>query len=250
MEWSLLLVGAFLAGLVDSIVGGGGLIQVPLLLAAFPTVAPATLFGTNKMASIVGTSLAAWRYLRKIRLTWTMLLPAACCASIAAYFGALTVSIIPPNLLKPLVLILLIAVALYIFLRKDFGTAPKPQQHGRKDHALATVFGTGIGFYDGFLGPGTGSFLIFGFVRFFGWDLLHASAAAKVVNLATNVGALAYFLGHGQAMLALGLAMAACNLCGAWVGTHFALTRGTRFIRKVFLLVVTALILRLAYDLL
>ncbi|MBL8473206.1 MAG: TSUP family transporter [Rhodocyclaceae bacterium] len=249
LDWTLLLVGAFFAGLVDSIVGGGGLIQLPLLLATFPGMAAPTLFGTNKIASIVGTSLAAWRYMHRIRLNWTMLAPAACGALLAAYFGALTVAIIPPKVLKPLTLALLIAVALYIFRRKEFGAENRQQEHGRRDHLLAVFFGTLIGFYDGFFGPGTGSFLIFVFIRLFGWDFLHASAAAKVVNLATNLGALAYFLDHGQVLPQLGLAMAAANFCGAWAGSHLALTRGTHFVRKVFLCVVTLLILKLFYDL-
>lgn len=247
-ELLLLCGGAFFAGLVDAVVGGGGLIQVPLLFSALPAASPATLFGTNKLSSVFGTAFAAWRFGRSIRVPWHMALPAAGAAFAASYGGALTVALLPKDLLRPLVLLLLVAVAIYTFVRKDFGACDAGRIHGRRDMLLAVVLGAVIGFYDGFFGPGAGSFLLFLFVRFFAWDFVRASAAAKIVNAATNLAALLYFVPSGNVVFRLGLAMAVFNMAGALVGSHLALRHGTRFVRRLFLIVVSMLIAKFAYD--
>jgi hypothetical protein len=247
-DWLPLCAGAFLAGLVDAVVGGGGLIQIPLLFNALPNAAPATLFGTNKMASVFGTGSAAWRYARRVAVPWRAVLPAAVSAFVLSYAGAMTVAILPPVLLRPVVLALLIAVAAYTYLRKDFGAADRGWNHGPGDGLIAVLVGGLIGFYDGFFGPGTGSFLIFLFIRFFGLDFLQASAGAKVVNASTNVAALLYFGPHGNLIWPLGLAMALFNITGAVVGTNLALRHGAGFVRRVFLFMAVVLILKFAYD--
>lgn len=248
MDWLLLLVGAFVAGLVDAVVGGGGLIQIPLLFSAMPSAAPATLFGTNKLASVFGTSSAAWRYVSRVVVPWRAVLPAAVSAFLLSYVGAMTVAVFPPALLRPVVLVLLVAVAAYTYVRRDFGAVDRGRIHSLGDALIAVLLGGIIGFYDGFFGPGTGSFLIFLFIRFFGLDFLRASAGAKVVNAATNVSALLYFGLHEDPLWELGLAMAAFNITGAVVGTNLALRHGIGFVRRVFLFVVVALILKFAYD--
>jgi uncharacterized membrane protein YfcA len=247
-ELLLLCAGAFFAGLVDAVVGGGGLIQVPLLFSALPAASPATLFGTNKLSSVLGTGFAAWRFGRSIRVPWHMALPAAAAAFAASYAGALTVALLPKDLLRPLVLVLLLAVAVYTFVRKDFGSDDGGRIHGRRDMTLAVVLGAVIGFYDGFFGPGAGSFLLFLFVRFFAWDFVRASAAAKIVNAATNLAALLYFVPSGNVIFRLGFAMAAFNIAGSLVGSHLALKHGSTFVRKLFLIVVSVLIAKFAYD--
>lgn len=245
----LLGIGSFTAGLVDAVVGGGGLVQIPLLFAAFPNASPAILFGTNKLASVVGTSSAAIQYARRIPVPWKLALPSACAALVGSWFGAKSVSHFSPELARPLVLLLLIAVALYTFLRKDFGTIAKGTTHSHQQQlCIICAIGISIGFYDGFFGPGTGSFLIFLFIRFLGQDFLQASVTAKIVNVATNLAAIAFFVGHGSVLwLAAGI-MAACNLGGAIFGTRLAVKHGSGFVRKLFLFVVGALILKLAYD--
>ena len=248
MEWWLLPLAALFAGFVDAVVGGGGLIQIPALFTALPQQAPATLFGTNKLSSVLGTSLAAWRYVGRVRMPWRTTLPAAITAFAAAYAGAMTVAWLPRDWLRPLILLLLIGAAVYTFARKDFGAVHRPVHRGVKETALAMLLGAVIGFYDGFFGPGTGSFLIFLFIRTFGFDFLHASASAKLVNIATNLAALAYFMPHGYILVGVGLAMAASNMTGAAIGTHIALRYGSTFIRKVFLAVVLLLIVRFAWD--
>ena len=240
----LLALAAALAGFLDAVVGGGGLVQIPALFTLRPEVAPATLFGTNKLASVCGTSLAAVRYARRVAMPWRAALPAAAAAWVAAYGGAAAVSWIPSTHLRPILLALLVFALLWVLQRKDFGADHKP----RHRPGVAILLGAVIGFYDGFFGPGTGSFLILLFVRFFGFDFLHASAAAKVVNVATNLAALAYFVPAGYWLGVTAAVMALCNVIGAWLGSRMALKHGNRFVRRLFLVVVGALILRFAYD--
>jgi len=244
----LLPAGAFFAGLVDAVVGGGGLIQIPLLFSAFPNAAPATLFGTNKLASVVGTSSAAIHYGRRITIPWRVVGPAAGAAAIGAWLGARAVSLFPPAALRPLILVLLIAVAIYTFIRKDFGIHHQRLSDPRQELRLAVVIGAGIGFYDGFFGPGTGSFLIFLFIRLLQMDFLHASVMAKIVNVSTNLAAIAFFVSHGEVFWKVAAVMALCNLAGSQVGAAIALRYGAAFIRKAFLVVVTVLILRFSAD--
>lgn len=244
----LLALASVFAGLTDSLVGGGGLIQLPSLFSALPQALPATLFGTNKIASVFGTGNAAWRYSRQVRMPWATTLPAALAAFALSYLGALSVAWLPRELLRPLILVLLIGAAAYTFWHKDFGALHQPQHSGRQEFVYALLVGGAIGFYDGFFGPGTGSFLIFLFVRFFGFDFLHASAAAKIVNVATNLAAIAYFVPNGYWIPPLAVTMAAANVFGSFLGTHLALRHGSGFVRYVFLLVVGALILKFAWD--
>jgi hypothetical protein len=243
-----LAAAAFVAGLVDAVVGGGGLIQIPALFAAYPGLPPATLFGTNKCASVVGTSAATWRYARRVKMPWRTILPAAAAAFAFSYAGAAAVAWLPKDAVRPLILALLVFAAVYTLKRKDFGQAHAPAHAGHRELIYATLLGGVIGFYDGFFGPGTGSFLIFLFVRFFGFDFLHASAGAKVVNVATNLAALAYFVPNGYWLPVLAAAMAAANLGGSMAGTWLALRHGSGLIRRVFLLVVGVLIVRFAWD--
>lgn len=248
---AILGVGAFFAGFIDAVVGGGGLVQIPLLFAVFPDLAPALLFGTNKLASIVGTSSAAVQYALRVRIDWSIAAPAAGAAFVASWFGARSVSLFPPELLRPLVLVLLVAVGIHTFSRKDFGSLARVTGWTQRQQAtLAALIGALIGFYDGFFGPGTGSFLIFCFIRFLGLDFLGASVTAKIANVATNLAAILFFASEGSILWKAALVMAACNLIGALCGSGLALRHGTRFVRRLFLVVVTALIGKLTIDLL
>ncbi|MDX5445094.1 MAG: TSUP family transporter [Zoogloeaceae bacterium] len=251
IESVLILIGvaAFMAGFVDAVVGGGGLIQIPALFSAFPSASPATLFGTNKIASIVGTSSAAVQYSRRVPIPWKIALPGALAALVGAWFGARAVAWMPVEYLRPLVLILLVLVAVYTFVRKDFGTASSRQALGRRDVGVAVTIALTVGFYDGFFGPGTGSFFIFLLVRFVALDFLHASATAKVLNVATNLAALSFFAANVELLWKAGVLMAVCNLGGALIGSRLAIRHGAAFVRQIFLFVVTVLIAKMAYDL-
>lgn len=248
LDWLPLLLAAFVAGTVDAVVGGGGLIQIPALFSVYPGESPASLFGTNKCASVVGTTNAAWHFARKVAMPWRTILPAAAAAFLFSYLGAAAVAWLPRESIRPLILLLLIFSAIYTLKRKDFGQSHAPLHAGGRELAYATMLGAVIGFYDGFFGPGTGSFLIFLFVRYFGFDFLHASAAAKVVNVATNVAALAFFLPNGYVLPLLAVIMAVANVAGSRFGTALALRHGSGFVRRVFLWVVALLIVKFTWD--
>lgn len=249
MEVVLLLGGAaFLAGLVDAVVGGGGLIQLPVLFSLFPKELPATLLGTSKLAGIFGTGAAAVNYARRVRVAWSAAAPAALAAFALSFAGAYTVTKVPADFIRALLPCVLVAVAIYTFKKKDFGSIHAPVHSGMTERVAAVGMGACIGFYDGFFGPGTGSFLMFLYVRFFGFDFLSASAAAKVVNVACNLSALMWFGYSGHLLWQLGLLMAVCQVAGSLVGTKLAIKHGSAFVRKLFLVVVTLLILKTSYD--
>lgn len=239
---------AFLAGLVDAVVGGGGLIQLPAMFSVLPREVPATLLGTNKLASVFGTGAAAVNYARRVRVAWSTAAPAAVAAFALSFVGAWTVTRVPGDFVRGLLPLILFAVAVYTFKKKDLGAVHAPVHSGRAEMYWAIGIGSAIGFYDGFFGPGTGSFLIFLFVRFFGFDFLSASAASKVVNVACNISALMWFGYSGHLLWQLGLLMAVCQVCGSLLGTRLAMKHGSGFVRKLFLVVVSVLILKTAYD--
>jgi uncharacterized membrane protein YfcA len=247
-ELASLLVASFGAGFVDSMVGGGGLIMVPTLFAALPREMPTVLLGTGKIASIFGTTTAVMRYARSVTIAWRFLLPAAALTFVSSYAGAHTVTLVPVESFRPLVPVLLTLVACYTFLHRDFGErhAPHPMTGARWWLALGMI--VAIGFYDGFFGPGTGSFFMFMFVRVFGYDFLNAAACARLLNVAANAAAIVLFASRVQLLWLYGFLMAGCNVAGSLVGTRLAIRRGAAFVRVVFLVVVAALIAKTAWD--
>ena len=247
-EILFLLAAAFGAGVIDAMAGGGGLIQLPALFAAYPTTPHPTLLGTGKLAGFAGTTSAIFRFIRHVRIDWRLVLPAASAAFVAALVGAWIAISIPPDRFRAMVPVLLTLVLAYTLLHKDFGLQHRPRGQGRRGRALAAAGAGVIGLYDGFFGPGTGSFLVFLFVRGFGLDFLHASASAKIVNASTNTAAILLFGLTGEIFWLLGLAMAACNVTGAQVGSHLAIRHGSGFVRVVFLVVVGSLIAKTAWD--
>ena len=239
---------AFFAGAIDAAVGGGGLIQIPALMGALPHTSAATIFGTNKLASICGTASAAFSYLRQVKLEWKLLAVIAVTAFISSFLGAACVSMVPQQVLRPFVLFMLIVIAIYTFMKKQFGQVHFQQALSRKMLILAGIGGLAIGFYDGIFGPGTGSFFIFFFIRYLKVDFLHASALSKIGNFMTNFAALSFFVPTGHVLFSLGLMMAVANVLGSLVGVKMALKYGSGFIRILFLILVSVLICRLAYQ--
>jgi len=248
LNLTLMLMASAGAGLVDAIVGGGGLIIVPALFGLFPQAVPATLLGTNKAVSIWGTGWAAWQYAKQVRLPSARLMGAIVAAMVGGLVGAWLATQIPAARFRVALPFVLAAVWLYTLWRKDLGQHHTPHLSTRLESLLATAIGACIGFYDGVFGPGTGSFFVFALVRLLGWDFLHASAAAKRLNFATNVAALAWFIPHGHVAWALSLPMAVANVAGSHLGTKLALRHGAGFVRAAFLIVVGALILKTAVD--
>lgn len=237
-----------LAGFVDAIVGGGGLVLVPALFTAFPGAAPATLFGTNKAASVWGTSWAMLQYARRVTMNWRTLLPGAAAAMLGGFVGAWAVTQVSADGLRRLLPLVLLALLLYTLWRKDLGQQHAPRLGTAAERLAAILIGLVIGFYDGFFGPGTGSFFVFLFVRVLGYDFLHASAGAKLLNAATNVAALLLFVPAGHVWWHLALPMAVANVIGSLFGARLAMRHGAGFVRWVFVIVVGALIVRTAWD--
>ena len=247
----LLCIAAGAAGWVDAVTGGGGLIQLPSLLIAMPNGSPADALGTNKLSSIIGTSAAAATYLRNTRIDLRTALPMAVAAFIGAGLGALLASHIPAASFRPIILVMLVGVWLWTWLKPAMGTVEQLRWEGQRRHyGVAVIAGLGIGFYDGLIGPGTGSFRLDVIVAGLGLSFLKASATAKIVNVGTNIAALIIFGFTGSVLWLLGLLMGACNLVGAVLGARTAIAKGSEFVRRVFLVVVALLILRLAWDVL
>jgi uncharacterized protein len=248
-QWIALLITAFVAGAIDSIVGGGGLIQLPGLLVVLPLQPTVALLGTNKIASVWGTGSAAILYNRKVRIDRREAARMALLAAAGSFGGAVLASSVTSSQLKPIVLVALVVVFIYVWRRPSLGSQTTERLDPTVRRTVTTIAGLGIGFYDGFIGPGTGSFLVFLLVGIVGLDFLHSSATAKIVNTATNLAAIVWFVSRGHALIGVGLAMGAFNALGAQVGTRLALGKGVVWVRKVFLVIVCALIIRLAYDL-
>jgi len=244
-----LLLAAAGAGAVDAVVGGGGLILLPALLVAFPGTPTATLLGTNKLAAIFGTSTAAVTYLRRTKVDWRLLGPTVGLALLCSAAGALLAGAVPADVYRPVVIVVLATVAVVVIARPGLGTHVHEHRRTRA-RVLATVLlaGGAIAVYDGMIGPGTGTFLILSFTALLGVDFLHGSAMAKVVNVATNLGAFVVFAAGGHVLWLLGAAMAVCNMAGARLGARLALRRGSRFVRVVLLVVVFALLAKLTWD--
>ncbi|WP_114854763.1 TSUP family transporter [Brachybacterium sp. YJGR34] len=246
----LLLVGAaFVAGWVDAVVGGGGLIQLPAMLTALPAEASTgTVLGTNKVPSAAGTAVSTWTYIRRITPVAATVVPLVVCALLGSSAGAAMASLIPRPWLSPVVLVAVVAVGLYTLLRPAMGLEHAPRHTGRAHAVRAGGIGAAVGVYDGMLGPGTGSFFLIAMVAVLGYGFLEASVHAKLANLTTNVGALLVFGLQGEVWWALGALMALANVLGGFLGATLALRLGSRFVRIVFLVVSGVLAVRLAID--
>lgn len=247
-EIILLCLAAFGAGFIDAIVGGGGLLQTPAALILLPQYPVATVIGSLKIPAFTGTSMAAIQYTRKIQMDWARLGWMAAIACLAAFGGSVLLTRVDNHFMKPLLLIILIIVATYTYTKKDLGTHTEKNHSGAKEAWYCAIISLIIGFYDGFIGPGTGSFLVLAFIGVLGFDFLKASAHAKLINLATNLGSIVFFLGSGRILLHIAIPMAVCNALGGIIGARLAIIKGNKFIRVFFLAVVVGTILRFAYD--
>lgn len=245
-----LLVAALAAGLVDAIVGGGGLILIPVLLLFLPGGEAIYAVATNKMAAIVGTASAAVAYARRVEIDRAHTAWMAAAAFGGSVGGALLAASLPSRVLTVVVLVALVAVGFYTWRRPDLGLVHAPRFGRGAQLAVLLAGGLVIGFYDGLAGPGTGSFLVFLLVGLVGFAFLGASASAKIVNTATNAGALVFFLPAGVVLVGLGAVLAVANVAGSVLGARLAVARGSVFVRRVFLGVVAVLVVTLTVRLL
>jgi len=247
---ALLGLAALTAGFVDAVVGGGGLIQLPALLVGLPTASPVEILATNKLGSICGTTVSSATYYRRVRPDPRTFLPMMGLALAGSFTGALVASQVPREAFEPIVLVVLVVVGAYVLLRPSLGEATALRFSGHRHLGLAMVVGFAIGFYDGALGPGTGSFFVFALVGLLGYGFLEASAKARLANWATNLGALLLFVPQGAVLWRTGLVIGLCNLVGGYVGARTAVSRGSGFVRVFFVLVVAAFVVRIGGEVL
>ncbi|MBQ6342542.1 MAG: TSUP family transporter [Anaerolineaceae bacterium] len=240
---------AFAAGFIDSIAGGGGLIQLPGIMAVLPNVPAVTLLAVNKTSSVLGTCTAVTEYYRKGLVNIKRMWKSALAALFTAALGAYTAKRVPNELLKPLIIFLLAAMIVFTLLKKDFGQRETASRFSEKQQViLGILLGLVIGFYDGFFGPGTGNLLIMGLIFIYGENFLHASADAKTVNAMTNIAALTMYTVMGVGNLFLGLTMGLFNMAGAHFGVRMAVLKGSKFIRVLFIVMSSALLLKQIID--
>lgn len=246
----LLCLAAFAAGFVDAIVGGGGLIQTPATLVLLPGYSVVTAISCTKIPSFSGTLFAAIQYLKKVKINYTLTVVMCVIAFFASFAGSELLSVVSNEFMKPVLLVILIGVAICTYTKKNFG------QHEAKDHPpkkelwFAVFISLIIGFYDGFIGPGAGSFFILAFISLLGYDFLHASAQAKLVNLATNLGSIVLFTIKGKIIWMVALPMAVCNAVGGMLGARMAIIKGNKFIRIFFLIIIIGTLLRFGWEVL
>lgn len=251
VEWYdllLLCTAAFFAGFVDAIVGGGGLIQLPAALVILPHYPLASVIASLKIPAFSGTSVAAWQYAKKVDLNWRLLAVICTLAFFMSYGGSYLLTQVSNAFMKPVLLIILTAVAIYTYIKKDFGQKEARDIGPAKQMQLGVMISFILGLYDGFIGPGTGSFLIVAFIALLHFDFLHASAYAKLANLATNLGSVTLFVAKGNIIWAMALPMAVANMLGNFAGARLAIAKGNKFIRVFFLVVVLGILLRFCWD--
>jgi uncharacterized membrane protein YfcA len=246
-EWwhlGLLFLTGLTAGLVDTIAGGGGLITLPVLLNLCPT--PIVALGTNKLQATFGSTSSTFHFARAGALSYQEVWRACLLAFAGSLLGSFAVQQFNPNLLRQIVPVALIAVAIFVWLRPQLGAQDIHPRMSRLKFDFLVAFG--IGFYDGFLGPGTGTFLALAFMVGLGFNLARATANAKALNCASNIASLALFLCAQKVWFTAGLVMGAGQWFGAQAGSRLVVTRGTKFIRPVFLTMVVLITLKLIYD--
>lgn len=243
-----LCLASFVAGFVDAIVGGGGLIQTPIALVLLPNINIASVIGTLKIPGFSGTFMATYHYLKSAMVNWTLFLVMALISFCFAYLGSSLLNIMQNDFMKPLLFILLILLLIYTYFKKDFGQFHRNKLSSKQLYIYGSVICVFLGFYDGFIGPGTGSLLIMAFIAILGFDFLQANIYAKMVNLATNMGSITLFVLKGKIIWSIAIPMAVCNITGSWLGARLAIAKGNGFIRIFFLFVVGLALLRFGYD--
>lgn len=251
---------AALAGWIDAVVGGGGFVQLPALLIAGPSLPVPSILGTNKLAATVGTLSAAVTYARKHPIDRAVAIRGGVTAVIGSGCGALLALVVSSAFLRPFILILLVGVAVFVLVHRKFGTSGQVREakgtggsaqlvkQRRRAAALVLVAGGGIGLYDGLVGPGTGTFLIISFTTLLGLDFISALSTVKVIHVGTNLGALLVFASQGHVLWGLGIGMSLFNVVGAFIGARMTLSRGSKFVRVVLLVVIACLVARLSAD--
>lgn len=240
---------AFLAGFVEAVVGGGGLIQLPAMFLLMPELSLLQTLATNKTANFLGTTVSAIQYKKKTNISLKFLLPIIISAFISSFCGALLVSYFEKENFVPILIVVLIGMLLYTVFKKELGKTEQLKKLSKTQHYFYTItIGSVIGLYDGLIGPGTGSFLVFAFILLFGKNFLQASGHAKIINVVTNIAALCFFIMRGAVIWSVALPLALANMLGNYIGSHLAIKKGSAFVRVFFIITVLGLIAKLVYD--
>lgn len=249
--WIYLLIcfGAAFAGFIDAVVGGGGLVQVPLLFILFPELSHVQVIATNRFASIAGTTVAAVQYIRHVGIDTTFVLVAGISAGLSSFGGTFAMGLVSSEVFKPMLLCIIVVLAVYTFVKKDLGIEHAPRYDGKKLWIMSALIGAVLGFYNGFIGPGTGTLLVFAFVTILQVGFLQGSASAKIVNAMADFASLIGFFISGSIVYKVAVPMMVSNMLGGYIGSKAAILKGNRFIRYVFLFVLTLLIVRMCWDL-
>lgn len=242
-------IGALFSGFIDAVVGGGGLVQVPLLLILFPHYTHVQVIATNRFASFFGTCVAAFHYIRAVGVDTAVVIAAGIASAITAFAGTFAMKLISPEVFKPVLLIIIVILAVYTFIKKDFGIHHSPKYKGNRQLVVCGLIGAALGFYNGFIGPGTGSLLVFSMISIAGMSFIHASSSSKIINAIADAASLVGFLLTHAVVFKIALPMMVCNMLGGYIGSKTAIAKGNTFIRYMFLIVVVLLIARLGKDL-
>ncbi len=241
-------IGSFFAGFIDAVVGGGGLIQVPLLFILFPGLPHTSVIATNRMASVAGTIVAAQSYTRKIKISSKNIIMAGIFATVASFGGTFLMKEFPTTIFKPVMLFVIIGLTCYTFLKKEMGHTELLKYKNRQLYMAFAMVGLVLGLYNGVIGPGTGTLLVFALVQVIGFNFLNASANAKVINAIADLASLIAFLLQNAVVFKVALPMMASNMLGAYIGSHMAIKKGNGFIRVLFIIILTILIVRFGWD--
>jgi len=244
----LACAGAAFAGFIDAVVGGGGLVQVPMLFILFPQFTHVQVIATNRFASVAGTAVASVQYIRSVGIDLSLVLITGAAAAVTSFGGTVVIHLVSPEVFKPMLLLIISMLAIYSFIKKDLGAEHAPRFEGQKFVIAAILTGAIIGFYNGFVGPGTGTLLVFAFVSVMQLSFLNASASAKVINAIADVASLVGFFLSKAIVYKVAVPMMVCNMAGGYFGSKAAILRGNRFVRYVFLAVLVLLIVRLGWD--
>ncbi len=239
-------IAALLAGFIDAIAGGGGLIQLPVLLINLPNTFLPSVIGTNKFPNFLGTGIAAFQYFKKFRVEWHKIIMPLIFIFLGALSGTYCLGFVDTMFFKYVLFFVLLLLAIFLMFNKNFGQNIKPKKLNDTAFYFAVFC---CGFYDGIIGPGTGILLILLMIWAKGYDFMHASAYAKIINLSSNLASILLFVAHSNIIWALAIPMSCCNIVGAYTGSRMAILRGNNFIRYVFFIVIILLLVRFAWEL-
>lgn len=247
-ELLVLLPISFIAGAINAAVGGGGLVGIPALYSTLTSFSPAQIMGVDKLSSVMGHAMSVRQYAARITLPWRLILPTTITAFAGSYLGVRMLHLMSTTWMRPIIIVVITLMLIYTWFKPQFGSVDTSHQPTRSDLIKGAALGMVIGFYDGFIGPGTGSFLLFLFVRFFHFDFLRATACAKVVNFGTNAATLVFLIPAGLVAYSLAIPLGVAAICGSVVGAHMAIKGGNTWIRRLFLLLSTSLLIKLTWE--